>query len=235
MKRWPTGASSRSMRSAAELPDEREPGDERADDRRELCGVGELGERQRERERERDERAGRARVPVEELEEAGREASRRATAVSTRNATATSEDAGDVEQRDRAFGDEAHDDREDHEAEHVVGDGGAQHRARLDRGERAEVAEDARGDPDARRRERGAEEQRLVVAVPERGWRRGSRPPSARPRPTHATAVDARPTAPSSPRSISMPTPEQEQDDAELAEHGERLVRSDERRAPRAR
>ena len=52
---------------------ERKPGDERADDRGELRRVGELGERERERQRQRDQRAGRLRVPVEELEEPGRE------------------------------------------------------------------------------------------------------------------------------------------------------------------
>ena len=67
MNRWPTGASSRWMRSFAELRDKRQSGDERADDRCELRGVGELGERERERERERDQRAGRACVSVEKL------------------------------------------------------------------------------------------------------------------------------------------------------------------------
>ena len=61
------------MRSLAELRDEREPGDERADDRRELGRVGELGERERERQRQRDQRARRLGEAIEELEEAGRQ------------------------------------------------------------------------------------------------------------------------------------------------------------------
>ena len=46
---------------------ERDAGDERADDRRELRRVGELGEAQREGEGERDQRAGRPREPLDEV------------------------------------------------------------------------------------------------------------------------------------------------------------------------
>ena len=49
-------------------------------------------------------------------------------------------------------------DREDHQPHHVVGDGRAENRPRLDARERAQIAEDARGDPDARRRDPGCKE-----------------------------------------------------------------------------
>ena len=50
---------------------------------------------------------------------------------------------------------------------HVVGDRGAQHGARFDARQCAEIAEHAGGDPHARRGERGAEEQRGVAGLAE--------------------------------------------------------------------
>ncbi len=52
-----TGASSRADPPGGRAARERDAGDERADDRRELRRVRELGDRERERERDRDERA----------------------------------------------------------------------------------------------------------------------------------------------------------------------------------
>ena len=62
-----------------------------------------------------------------------RELRRRATAVTTRKPTRDGTITATSSDRHGAVRHDAHDDREDHEAEHVVGDGGAEHRARLDR------------------------------------------------------------------------------------------------------
>ena len=83
-------------------------------------------------------------MPVEELEERRARTASPTTAVTTRKPIATRHDPRDVGDRHRALGDEPDDDGEDHEAEHVVGDRGAEHGARLDGGQRAQIAE-ARG------------------------------------------------------------------------------------------
>ena len=69
---------------------------------------------------------------------------------------------GDDADGDRVARDHLDHDGEDDQAEHVVGDGGTQHDARLDRRQRPEVTEDARRDADAGRRQRGAEEDRRL-------------------------------------------------------------------------
>ena len=69
--------------------------------------------------------------------------------------------------RHRVAGDDLDHNREDDKAEHVVGDGRPEHDARLDRRQRAEVAEDSCGDPDAGRGQRGAEEDRGLGVEPE--------------------------------------------------------------------
>ena len=151
---------------------EREPGDERADDRRELGRVGELGERERERERERDERAReRLLTRRSQAKSRGDEPHADERRHQTRNATATTTIHSTLSAETEPSVDEAHDDGEDDEADHVVGDGGAEHGARLDRRERLEVAEHPRRDADARRGERGADEERRPCGHPDRSCR----------------------------------------------------------------
>ena len=130
------------------------------------------------------------------------------------------------QQRDGALGDDAHDDGEDHQPEHVVGHRGAEHSARLDRRERAEVAEDPRGDPDARRRERGAEEQRRVRVVRERD----ADPEADRHRQGDADHGDAHRRPPDRGEVADVhlhPDLQQEEDHAELGEHLEDLRGAD--------
>ena len=206
MKRCPTGASSRRMRSRLTRPAEREPGDEGADDDRQVGDVGELGERQREREGQRDQRAGRPRSAFDPAEEVRREPERdqrpRRRGTRARRArissTLTIETVPSVTI--------AHHDGEHDEAHHVVGHRGAEHHPRLGCGERAEIAEDPGGDAHAGRGQRGGDEQRgvEVVADGEHGAE------AEHERRDHADGRDlhrdlARP-CPSSPRSISMPT-----------------------------
>ena len=158
---------------------EREAGDERADDRREVGQVRELGEREREREREHDERARGTAVAPDQREQRRREPQ----ADRSRDhdeADRDERDLEDADRRDAAFGDDARDDGEDHEAEHVVGDRRTEHGARFDRRERAEVAEHARGDADARRGQRGADEQRFLAVEAEAEPGSRSRSPSGR-------------------------------------------------------
>ena len=96
------------------------------------AGVRELGERERERERERHERARRAAVAPDPGEERRREPE----PDQRRDDDEPDRDHGDfhdAERGDASLGHDARDHREDDEAQHVVGDGGAEHRPRLDR------------------------------------------------------------------------------------------------------
>ncbi len=87
-----------------------------------------------------------------------------------------------------------------------------------------QVAEDPGGDPHAGGGQGGADEQRRVEVVADAPpWPRGPGA-SARPRRSWRRCNEARPTLPSSPRSISMPDVEQEQDHADLAERAQHLV-----------
>ena len=65
----------------------------------------------------------------------------------------------------RALGDEANDDGQDDEAHDVVGHRGAENDASLGRRQRPKIAEHASGDADARRRQRGRDEQRRLEVV----------------------------------------------------------------------
>ena len=102
-----------------------------------------------------------------------------------------------------------------------------EHRARLDGRQSAKIAEDPRGDADARRRERGTEEQRGVRVVVERD-------PDAvahRHRQHDADHRDAHRRAPDGGEIADVhlePDLQQQQDDAELGEHLEHLGRADE-------
>ena len=88
---------------AAGLRGERDAGDERADDRRELGRVRELGDRERERERDRDERARRAAVAPHPGERLGGTMRTPTRVVSTTKPTATTTTHSDPEDRDRAL------------------------------------------------------------------------------------------------------------------------------------
>ena len=140
------------------------------------------------------------------VEQSGQRAAVPTTPETTRKPSASPTCRCDDADRDRVAGDHLDHDGEDDQAEHVVGDGGAEHDPRLDRRQRPEVAEDPGGDADAGRRQRGAEEDRRLRC-------RSPGPRPRRPRPTNgtatpitATSIDARPTRPSSARSISIPT-----------------------------
>ncbi len=146
---------------------QRKSGDERPDDRRELRGVGELGEREGEGEGQRDEGARGPRPPLDRPEQ--------------HDSQTPTEHGGDDEEpdreqhrrddgrrRDSAVPHDLDDDGQEHQAEHVVRHRGAHDRAGLDRGERTQVAEDPGRDPDARRREGGAEKQGGVGVLAER-------------------------------------------------------------------
>ena len=137
---------------------ERETGHERTDDGRRVRGVRELRECEGERKRERNQRARRPRVTVEKLEQ--RRGERRAhRGCHNQEPDRHGQDHRHVADRDGAFRDETHHDGENHEAEHIVGDCCSQHRSRFDGREGAQIAEDACGDADARRRECRTDEQ----------------------------------------------------------------------------
>ena len=146
---------------------QREAGHERTDDRRQVGRVRKLGASASVKPS-----ASATNVPAERLwrripaNSGG--AIRRPTAVAiTTNPIATSRDLGDADGRHAAFGDDARDDSEDDEADHVVGDRGAEHSARFDRCERTEVAEHPRSDADARGRQCRADEQRFFAVEAE--------------------------------------------------------------------
>ena len=114
----------------------------------------------------------------------------------TRNAIATPDDPHDIEERHRPLGDDPDDDGQDDEPEHVVGDGSAEHGSGFDAGERTEIAEHPGGDPDARRRQRGTEEQRRVRTSRRRLSSPRSPAAMGTTTPTTATDTDARADGP---------------------------------------
>ena len=87
---------------------------------------------------------------------------------STTNPTATTTTERDAERRDRTLRHDARHDGQDDETENVVGDRRAEHGLRFDGRERAKVAEHAGGDADARRRQRGADEERFLAVHADR-------------------------------------------------------------------
>ena len=205
---------------------QREACDECSDDRRELRSICELREAERERERDRDEGSSGSGVAVQELEHAGcepRPDERRHDEEPDRD----EQDQCDVGDRDGPFGDQPNDHREDHEPEHVVGDRGAQHRARFDGREGTQVAEHPRGDPHARGGQRRADEQRLVAAVPEGIRHRvatGHRQDDADTRDRQRGSADRAEVG-----DVHLHADaEQQQDDPQLAEDAQGLVRPDE-------
>ena len=145
---------------------ERDPRHEGADDRRQLGGVGELGERQREREREGDKGSRRTGASMHRLEQ-GRPEARSDGHGDGEETDRYREDPHEAEHRDRALGDDANDDGQDDQSHDVVGHRGTEDGPRLDGAERAQVAEHSGGDPDARRGERRPEEERGVAVVGE--------------------------------------------------------------------
>ena len=186
---------------------EREAGDEGADDRGELRRVGELGERERERERERDQRARRLGVPIEELEEPGRELRAQRPSVTTRKPTATSDDRP----RRRAIDTEPSDTRRTTTVR--ITSPSTSSATAAPSTVRASTVASARRSLNTR-----AVMPTLVAASAapmNSDWLLScpsavatTKPPTiGTTTPTTATDIEARPTAPSSPRSISMPTP----------------------------
>ena len=106
---------------------------------------------------------------------------------------------------DAAAGHDLDDDREDDEADDVVGDCRAEDDTSLGRRQRPQIAEDAGRDPDARRGEGRAKEDRDVGRLPECAATPAPRA-NGTATPMMATSMAVRPTRPSSARSISMPT-----------------------------
>ena len=114
-----------------------------------------------------------------------------------------------------------------HETKDIVGDGCSEYRPGLDRRECAQIAEHPRRDPHARGRQRGAEEQRRLRVVAEQ--LRHAEPRRHRHRDTDDGHSDR--CAPDRPEltEVHLHTDlEQQQDDADLAEHAQRLVAPDE-------
>ena len=153
---------------------ERKPCDERADDRRQLRLVGKHGDQQRECDCEREDGAVAARESLHTVEESGcRDDSDGADTEEEQD-----RDAGDVGDRadtDGALGDDADDDGQDHESEDVIGDCRTEHCPRFGGRQRAQVTEDTRGDADARRGQRGADEEASIAALAERKHHAGAR------------------------------------------------------------
>ncbi len=147
-------------------PRERKAGHECTDDRRQVGRVRKLGQCERETQRERHQCARGAAVAPDPREQRRRDA--QADGSRDHDEPDGDEcDLGDADGRHAAFGDDASDDSEDDEADHVVGDRGAEHSARFDRCERTEVAEHPRSDADARGRQCGADEQRFFAVEAE--------------------------------------------------------------------
>ena len=164
-------------------------------------------------------------MAVEELEHPRSEL--RAHKVATNEeADRHQQDERDVDDRHRPFRDEAYHHREDHEPHHVVGHRGAQHGAGLHGREGPQVAEDARGDTHAGRRERRADEQGLVAAVPERrrhGVATGHGDDHTDARDRHRRAADRAEVG-----DVHLHADaEKQQDHTELTEHAQRLVGPD--------
>ena len=141
-----------------------------------LADVGELRERQRERERQRHERSRRPRDALDPGEQMRREPERD-PAADDQEGDRAEEDPTHADDGHRPLGDDADHDGQHDEAHDVVGHRRAEHDPRLGGGERAEVTEDAGGDPDARRRQRSGDEQRGVEAVADEEHRRRARGP----------------------------------------------------------
>ena len=205
---------------------EREAGDEGTDDRCELGRAGQLGHAQREREGKGDERSARPAVAGDGSEQAGGETH----ADHGRDGEKGDRHRHDRQHRDhrhRALGDESYDHREHDQAHHVVGDRGSDHCAGLDHGQRTQVAEHARRYADARGRERGADEQRLLAIV-------GEQPRDARPGREQRDHADGRhgqrrPAHCAELGEVHLePDLEEQQDHAELAQHAHDVVSLDE-------
>ena len=112
----------------------------------------------------------------------------RAVSARSRGTRKDADDAGEHEEaegdpnrrchdpdRHGVAGDDLDHDREDDQAEHVVGNGRPEHDARLHRRQRPEVAEDSRCDPDAGRGQGGTEEDRGLGVEPEADPSTGAR------------------------------------------------------------
>ena len=149
------------------------------------------------------------------------------TVATTTKPIATNDDLEDPDRRDAALGDDSRHDGEDHQAEHVVGDRRAEHGARFDRRERAQVAEHPCGDADARRGQRGADEQRFLTGEAEADPGRDA----GRHRYDDADDRDEqrRPTDRAQVAEVHLHADlEQQEDDAELGEGVDDFVRFDE-------
>ena len=154
-------------------PTQRQARHERTDDERELGLIGQLGER--DHEREAGDHCGRARRgELPDDAEHPRDHKHADDAGAHQEQHRKPQRFRHGSDADIAAGDHLHDDGEDDQAQHVIGDGGPEHDPGLDRGECAEVSEHSCRDAHAGRGERGAEEHCSVAAHPERRRGHGS-------------------------------------------------------------
>ena len=151
MTRFPVRAG-RKMRVAHD-----EPGRERAHDGREANAVGQPAHQEGEGQREKEPRLGRL-EPAEGIREAPCDAV--AQEDHGRHERRGQEgDSRGLTQVDPARGDDSRHHGQDDQAEHVVDHGGAQDEPGLVGLEPSQVLEHARGDADARGRQRRADEE----------------------------------------------------------------------------
>ena len=139
-------------------PADRQPGDESADDRREVGPLGGPREQQHERERQYDDGRRRSGVALH-LAERHRHDEHADDGGHDEEADRAADRAKDRQRIDVASGDNLDDHREDDQSEDVVGNGRAEHDSSLGGGERLEVAEHPGRDSHARGGEGGTEEQ----------------------------------------------------------------------------
>ncbi len=207
-------------------PTERDPGNEGADDRRQLGLVRELRDRERERECDRDERAGRATLTRDPVEEAGDETHAHERG-DGQERDGDEHDPQHAQRRHRARGREPHDHSEDDEPDHVIRDGGAEHGPRFDHRECLEVTQHPRRDAHAGRSERGADEDRLLSGHTDRTAERSAsyeRHDDADDRDRQRRASDRSELA-----QLELGADlEQQQDDPDLTEHPQHVARADE-------
>ena len=222
MNKCPTGASSRWIRSDAVLPESARPATKAPTIGASCAASASSAKPSVNAKRDRDESSRRLRMAVEELEHPRGEL-RAHDGRDNEEADRHQQDERDVDDRHRPFGDEAYHHGEDHEPQDVVGHRGTQHGAGLHGREGAQVAEDTRGDAHAGGRERSADEQRLVAAVPERrchGVATGHGDDHTDARDRHRRAADRAEVG-----DVHLHADaEKQQDHPELTEHAQRLV-----------
>ena len=143
-----------------------QPGHERADDEGQLGGVGENGEAEDHDECNDSERGTGAGDAVDEGEEP-RDSDQPDEPSEHQEADRPGQCRADGARADAAAGHHLDDDREDDEADDVVGDCSAEDDTSLGRRQCPQISEDARRDPDARRREGSAKEDRDVGRLTE--------------------------------------------------------------------